>query len=129
MALPSVPDAETREHVLDVLADFIVRAGAARFLRAPVMPGTKTFPDRWAPTVVGVQLLVRRLAWHAELERVGVRAIEIEDERGAQRVTERMPPTRIEAVQVEGAAATFVLRFVGRDDVAGTAAHEVGVAF
>lgn len=129
MALPSVPDAETREHVLDVLADFVVRAGAARFLRAPVMPGVKTFPDRWAPTLVGVQVLVRRLAWHAELERVGVRAIEIEDERGAQRVTERMPPTRIEAAQVKNGAATFVLGFVGRDDVAGTAAHEVGVVF
>jgi hypothetical protein len=129
MALPPVPDAETREHVLDVLADFIVRAGAARFLRVPVTPGVETFPDPWVPTPMGVQLLVRRLAWHAELERDGVREIVVEDRRVAQRVTERMQPTGIEASNVESGVSTFVLGFVGRDDVAGTAAHEVGVVF
>lgn len=129
MALPSAPDAATRERALDVLAELIARGGAERFLRAPVAPGVKTFPDRWAPTLVGVQVLVRRLAWHAGLEGDGVREIAIEDKRAGRPVTERMPATRMEAAQVRGGAATFVLGFVGNDDVVGTAAHEVGVVF
>jgi hypothetical protein len=129
MALPSAPDAATREHVLDVLAELIARGGAGRFLRAPVAPGVKTFPDRWAPTRVGVQLLVRRLALHAGLEREGVKTIEIADKRAGRPVTERMPATRIEAAQVRDGVATFVLGFVGSDDVVGTATHEVGAAF
>jgi hypothetical protein len=129
MALPSAPDLATRERVLDVLADLVARAGAQRLLRAPVTPGERTFPDRWAPTRMGVEVLLRRLAWHAELERDGVRELCVEDRRVAARVTERMPATCIEAVRVKGGAATFVLGFVGRDDVVGTVAHEVGVAF
>jgi hypothetical protein len=40
-----------------------------------------------------------------------------------------MPATRIEAHHVREGVGTFVLGFVGTDDVVGTAAHEVGVAF
>ena len=129
MALPTAPDAATRERLLDVLAELIARGGAERFLRAPVEPGVKAFPDRWARTRVGVQLLLRRLAWHAGLERDGVREISILDRRAGRPVTERMPATRIEAAQVREGAATFVLGFVGNDDVVGTAAHEIGVMF
>ncbi len=129
MALPSAPDAATRERVEGVLAELIARGGAERFLRAPVEPGVKTFPDRWAPTRVGVELLVRRLAWHAGLEREGVRKIVVDDRRAGRPVTERMPATRIEAAQVRAGRASFVLGFVGGDDVVGTAAHEVGVVF
>jgi hypothetical protein len=129
MALPSAPDAATRERVLDVLAELVARAGAERFLRAPVEPGVSAFPDLWAPTRGGVEALVRRLAWHAELEREGVATIAIDDRRAGKPVTERMPATRIEAHHVREGVATFVLGFVGTDDVAGTAAHEVGVVF
>jgi hypothetical protein len=129
MALPSAPDAATRERVLDVLAELVARAGGERLLRAPVEPGVSAFPDRWAPTRGGVEALVRRLAWHAELDREGVKTIAIDDRRAGKPVTERMPATRIEAHHVREGVATFVLGFVGTDDVVGTAAHEVGVAF
>lgn len=130
MAVPGAPDAGTREHVLAQLAELIARAGHVRFLRPPVAPGAQAFPDPWAQTPAGVQVLVRRLAWHAGLEACGVREIVIADHRTTGRpVTERMPATRIEALEVRDGAATFVLGFVGADDVVGTAAHEVGAVF
>ncbi|HTL35937.1 MAG TPA: hypothetical protein VL326_22560, partial [Kofleriaceae bacterium] len=65
MAEPATPDTETREHLLGVLSDFVARTGAAPLLAEPVAPGEKNFPDPWAPTRAGVQLLLRRLVWHA----------------------------------------------------------------
>ena len=129
MADPSAPDAGTREHVLAQLAELVARAGRERFLQPPVAPGPQAFPDPWAQTPAGVQVLVRRLAWHAGLAACGVREIVIADRRTGRPVTERMPATRIEALEVRDGAATFVLGFVGHDDVVGTAAHEVGVVF
>lgn len=129
MAVPSAPDAGTREHVLAQLAELIARAGYVRFLQPPVAPGAQAFPDPWAQTPAGVQVLVRRLAWHAGLSECGVREIVIADRRTGRPVTERMPATRIEALEVRDGAATFVLGFVGADDVVGTAAHEVGAVF
>lgn len=129
MAEPSAPDAGTREHVLALLADFIARAGAERFLRPPVAPGAAAFPDPWAPTPAGVQVLLRRLAWHADLSGCGLRQVKIDDRRAGKPVTERMPATRIEAAELRGGVATFVLGYVGGDDVGGTAAHEVGALF
>src|SRR3569623_3173248 len=126
MAEPSAPDPGTREQVLAQLADLIARAGAARFLRPPVAPGVRAFPDPWAPTPAGLQVLLRRLAWHAALDECGVREIVVLDRRTGRPVTERMPAPRIAALEVRGGAATLVLGFIGADDVAGTAAHEVG---
>jgi hypothetical protein len=65
MGEPEAPDIETREHLLGVLADFIARTGAKSFLFEPVAPGEQNFPEPWANTRAGVQLLLRRLAWHA----------------------------------------------------------------
>ena len=129
MAEPSAPDAGTREQVLALLADLIARAGAERFLRPPVAPGAAAFPDPWAPTPAGVQVLLRRLAAHADLDACGVREVKIDDRRAGKPVTERMPATRIEAAELRGGVATFVLGYVGADDVGGTAAHEVGALF
>jgi hypothetical protein len=129
MAEPSAPDAATRDAVLALLAELIARAGADEFLRAPVAPGAAAFPDPWAPSAAGVQVLLRRLAWHAGLERCGVKTVVVEDRRAGKPVTERMPATRIEATHVRDGTATFVLGYVGADDVAGTAAHEVGAVF
>src|SRR6059058_3536756 len=93
MAEPSAPDAATREQVLALLADLIARAGAERFLRAPVAPGAEAFPDPWAQTPAGVQVLLRRLAWHAGLDACGVRVVAIDDRRAGTPVTERKPAT------------------------------------
>jgi hypothetical protein len=129
MAEPSAPDAGTREQVVAQLTDLIARAGSKRFLRAPVAPGARAFPDPWAQTPAGVQVLLRRLAWHADLEACGLREIAILDRRAGKPVTERMPATRIEALELRAGTATFVLGFIGNDDVVGTAAHEIGALF
>ena len=123
MVEPTQPDADTREHLLGVLGDLIARAGAAPFLLPPVAPGPDAFPDPWAPTRAGVQLLLRRLLWHAGIER----AIELDDRRFAKAPpTERKPATRVELVEVSKDTAKLTLGLVGEDDVVGTLAHEVG---
>jgi hypothetical protein len=144
VASPEAPDLTTRERLLGVLADFISRGGAERFLAAPVVPGSQMFPDPWAASKSGVMLLLRRLAAHAGFES----AITIDDRRHGAPPTERKPATRVELVSVdkpgEGPArrnaaggakvndkttATFAMGFIGSDDVVGTLAHEIGVAF
>lgn len=137
MVEPSQPDRETRERLLGVLAELVAKGGAeggiARFLMPPVAPGPAAFPEPWAPTRAGVQLLLRRLMWHAGIER----GVEVDDELLAKAPpTERKPATRVEAVEVgtgdgtgAGAKARFTLYFVGADDVVGTLAHEVGTIF
>jgi len=122
MAEPAAPDAESREQLLGVLADFIAHTGAAPFLLPPVAPGAKAFPEPWAPTRAGVQLLLRRLLWHADMDR----DVEIDDRRAGAPPTERKPATRVELIEVHGSKAVFALGFVGDDDVVGTLAHEVG---
>ena len=125
MAEPAAPDAETREHLLDVIAELVAREGAASLLLPPVVPGDAAFPDRWAPTKPGVAVLLRRLAWHAGLDR----EIEIEDRRAGAPPTQRKPSTTVEVIEVRTRSAVFVLRFIGEDDVVGTLAHEIGVAY
>jgi hypothetical protein len=122
---PDAPDAATREHLLGVLAELVARGGSAALLLAPVVPGDAAFPDRWAPTKAGVALLLRRLAWHAGLER----DIDIEDRRAGAPQTERKPATSVEVIEVRDKTALFVLRYIGEDDVAGTLAHEIGIAY
>jgi hypothetical protein len=123
MAEPEAPDAETREHLLAVLAEFIAKGGASPLLLPPVEPGDAAFPDRWAPTKAGLAVLLRRLAWHAGIER----DIEIEDRRAGAPPTERKPTTTLELIEVRKKTAVFVLRFLGEDDLVGTLAHEIGV--
>ena len=125
MAEPELPSLAVREALLATTAELIARAGVERFVMEPVEPGAEMFPDHWARTRYGVSVLARRLALHAGLER----AIEIEDRRAGAPPTERKPATRIECVAVTASAARFALGFLGTDDVVGTIAHEIGVAF
>lgn len=125
MATPTKPEAATREKLLVVLGELVARCGEAQFLLPPVEPGEAAFPEPWAPTRVGVQLLLRRLAWHAGIER----EIVIDDQRTGAPPTERKPSTRVELLDVRGKAATFALGFVGADDVVGTLAQEIGTLF
>jgi hypothetical protein len=125
MVEPAEPDVETREHLLEVLGELVARNGAKPLLLPPVMPGEAAFPDPWDATRAGVALLLRRLAWHAGLDQ----AIEVEDRQVGARPTERKPATRVPLVEVRRNAAVFALEFIGADDIAGTLAHEIGVAF
>jgi hypothetical protein len=111
-----------REKLLDVLGELVARGGARSLLLPPIAPGDAAFPEPWAPTKVGVQHLLRRLAWHAGIDR----EITIDDQRAGAPPTERKPATRVELVEVRGKQAHFTLGFVGSDDVVGTLAHEVG---
>lgn len=124
MQSPRSPDPERTEQLLDALADLIARSGASSFLLPPVIPGRESFPEPWRPTRGGVVALLRRLAWHAG----NPREVEVVDERLGAPPTERKPATRISLVQVRPRALVFRLEFLGDDDVAGTLAHELGVA-
>lgn len=115
----------SRARALDMLADLIARGGAAQFLLPPVEPGEAAFPEPWAPSKVGVQLLLRRLAWHAGLDH----EILIDDRRAGAPPTERKPATRVELLEVRGKQACFALGFIGTDDVVGTLAHEIGTLY
>lgn len=124
MAEPAKPDAETRDHLLATLADLIARGGPAPFLLDPVEPGPAAFPEPWQPSRAGVKLLLRRLLWHANIDR----EVEVDDQRaGAAPPTERKPATRVELIEVHATKAVFVLGLLGDDDIVGTLAHEVGM--
>lgn len=125
MTEPSQPDPATREHLLDVLGEFVARNSPAPLLLLPIAPGEKAFPEPWAATRSGITLLLRRLAWHANLDR----DIEVEDRRDGASLTERKPATRVELLEVRRKVAAFALGFIGEDDIVGTLAHEIGVAF
>ncbi|MEO8844142.1 MAG: zinc ribbon domain-containing protein [Kofleriaceae bacterium] len=125
MAEPELPSLAVRDGLLAVTAELIARAGVERFVMDPVRPGAETFPDHWDRTRYGTWVLARRLALHAGLDRT----IEIEDRRAGAPPTERKPATRVECVAVTADEARFALGFLGTDDVGGTIAHEIGVAF
>ncbi len=125
MPVPAKPPAHVRDRLLVQLGELVARGGAAQFLLPPVAPGSEAFPEPWAPTKVGVQLLLRRLAWHAGIDR----SIVIDDQRVAAPPTERKPATRVELVEVRGKDAVFALGFVGADAVVGTLAHEIGTLY
>lgn len=127
--MSSAPDKggpASRERALGILGELIARGGAAAFLLPPVIPGEQAFPDAWAPSKVGVQLLLRRLAWYAGIDGI---EIEIDDRRAGAPPTERKPATRAELVEVREKRACFALGFIGTDDVVGTLAHEIGTLY
>ena len=119
-----MPAPERREQLLAVLAEYVARDGAAALLAPPVVPGEAAFPDLWEPTARGLETLLRRLAWHAGQPR----AIVVIDERLGAPPTERKPETHVELARVRARELELTSWFVGEDDVAGTLAHELGVA-
>ncbi|MBL0213216.1 MAG: hypothetical protein IPQ07_04985 [Myxococcales bacterium] len=121
---PRSPVAERRELLLGVLADLVARGGALPLLAPPVVPGVDAFPEPWRATRGGVRALLRRLAWHAG----NPRTIELGDERLGAPPTERKPETRVGLTMVRAKQLQFRVEFLGEDDVAGTLAHELGVA-
>jgi hypothetical protein len=125
MSEPQTPDAATREHLLAVLAQLVAVAGPGPLLLAPVSADGAAFPDPWAASSSGVELLLRRLVWHAGFDLT----ITVNDRRAGAPPTERKPATSVELVVIRGRSAVFELHFIGDDYIAGTLAHEVGVTF
>jgi len=124
---PSTPDASRRDRLLSVVADLVARGGVGMFLAAPVKPGGAAFPEPWKPTKGGVEALLRRLAWHAG--GLGERSVTIKDDRLGAPPTEHKPQTRVELTEVRQKELAFTLVYVGEDDIVGTLAHEIGVAY
>lgn len=122
---PASPPPARRAQLRSVLAELVAQAGAERFLAAPVVPDLAWFPEAVRRTRGGVVALLRRLAWHAGEDRT----IEIVDERLGAPPTERRPATRVVLTTVRPRELTVRLEYVGEDDVLGTLAHEIGVAF
>lgn len=121
---PRSPTPSRRDALLGVLGDLVARGGAARLLAPPVVPGPDAFPEPWRATRGGVRAVLRRLAWHAGNDR----AIVLNDDRLGAPPTERKPETRVGLTRVSQKELTFRAEFLGEDDVAGTLAHELGVA-
>jgi hypothetical protein len=124
---PSEPDEERRERLLSVTAELVARGGAASLMLPPVKPGGAAFPEPWKATRGGVEALLRRLAWHAG--GLGERSVTIKDERLGAPPTEHKPQTRVDLVEVRQKELAFAVGYIGEDDIVGTLAHEVGVAF
>lgn len=121
---PRTPEPARREWLLGVLAELVARGGAQSLLAVPIVPGEDAFPEPWRATRGGTRALLRRLAWHAG----NPRAISIVDERLGAPPTERKPETRVGLTSVLAKELRFRIEFLGEDDVAGTLAHELGVA-
>lgn len=122
---PVEPNAERRQELLAILGDFVARGGAGPFLAAPIEPGRDAFPEPWKRTRGAAIAVLRRLAWHVG----NPRAIVVDDGRlGAAPPTDRRPETRVALQAVEAKSLHFRIEFLGEDDVAGTLAHELGVA-
>ncbi|HVK89197.1 MAG TPA: zinc ribbon domain-containing protein [Kofleriaceae bacterium] len=124
MATPKVPSATRRDELLAELADLVARGGAESLLAPPVTPGLAAFPEPWRPTRGGAIGLLRRLAWHAG----NPRAVRVIEEAQGAPPTERKPATRAGLTVVTAKEIVFRIEFLGADDVAGTLAHEIGVA-
>ncbi|MCE9571987.1 MAG: hypothetical protein K8W52_02405 [Deltaproteobacteria bacterium] len=112
--------------LLDALASLVDRGGAARFLDAVVVPADESaFPGPWRPTWAGCESLLVRMLWHAYVDLEVV----LRDQRtpAGQRPVPRA--TVLVWLRNAGAVATFSLRSLGPDDVAGVVATQIGRAF
>ena len=122
---PTAPSRERREQLLAILGDLVSRGGPQPLVALPVAPGKGSFPEGFRATRGGMVALLRRLAWHVGDKR----AVVLSDERLGAPPTERKPETRIALTRVTDKELHVTLGFIGNDDVVGTAAHELGVAY
>ena len=120
-----MPSRERRDRLLAILGDLVARGGPQPLLAPPVAPGQGSFPEGMRATRGGMMGLLRRLAWHVGDKR----AVVLSDERLGAPPTERKPETRIALTRMTEKELHFTLGFIGHDDVVGTAAHELGVAY
>jgi hypothetical protein len=122
---PAEPDPERQQHLLGVLGELIAQGGPDALLAPPVVPGKEAFPEPWEPSASGATTLLRRLVQHAGM----TQGIAVVDEQRAALVTERKPETHLEVIAIRNDEIAVRLLFIAEDDVAGTCAHEIGVAY
>ncbi|MFN0245779.1 MAG: hypothetical protein ACKV2T_02655 [Kofleriaceae bacterium] len=121
---PPKPNAERRDQLIAILGDLVARGGPGPFLADPIEPGNAAFPEPWKRTRGATVGVLRRLAWHVK----NPRAIVVDDGRLGAPPTDRRPETRVGLQAVEAKSLQFRIEFLGEDDIAGTLAHELGVA-
>ncbi len=125
---PGQPALARCDELLLLLAAWIARDGAAGLLAVPVEPGRDAFPDPFEASAAGIRTLLRRLAWHAGVG-LDARTVTVRDERAGAPPTSRRPETTIEVTAIRRRELCATLGLIGEDDVLGTAAHELGVAY
>jgi hypothetical protein len=121
---PEAPPAEQRAELLAILGELCAGGGGERFLRPPVTPGVEAFPEPWEATPLAVATVLRRLIAHAAMDM----DVQVADRRVEAGPAPRRHTTELELVELRGPRARFDLFAIGDDDVAGTLAHEIGVA-
>lgn len=126
--MPEKPTAEEREWLLARLVGLVHEGGFERLVSAPLIEiSDEWFPDRWSPTAAGVQVLLRRLFFHARLPEVEVEVVDLrgggEDDGSGLTVSEIVYAGR------SGERASFEIHKLGKDDVIGMLCHEVGKAY
>lgn len=123
------PSSEERAWLTEQLAELIARCGHGPFLCAPVIDdGPQNFPDPPRRGAAGVQLVARRLLWHAGLHDLRAR---VRDLRGRMIPghQQQLADTDAWFAQVNDQVVEFELAALGNDDIIGILSHEVGVAF
>jgi hypothetical protein len=117
---------DQRAHVVR-LGELIRRAGAARFLQAPVVRADKhDFPDAWEPTLASLYRLLYRLYWHAYVDV----EVAIEDVRTPAPTNRQMlANSSIDLLEARDGRVTYQVAAFGNDDIAGLLSHSVGEAF
>lgn len=108
---------------LERFGELVRRHGAERLIGRPLVRADEhDFPEPWRPTLGKLRALVMRMFWHAYASP----EIAIEDDR--TRGTP-MTHTRFSLVAARPGHVTYRLAEIGKDDVAGRVAIEVGRAF
>ena len=108
---------------LERLGELLRRHGAERFIGRPlVRADAHDFPEPWRPTLAKLRTLVMRTFWHAYTSA----ELAFEDARTRNAPLTR---TRFTLIAARPGHVTYRLESIGKDDVAGVVAIEVGRAF
>src|SRR5688500_8772662 len=95
LAMPSTPTPSERDWLIDHLAELIRACGHERFMSAPIIDASpRCFPDPWRADPAGVQVVARRLLWHAGFPD---RRARVRDLRGFEKPTDSRKLTVTEA--------------------------------
>lgn len=121
---PPAPSASECAWLLAELRALCEVAGTGRLLAPPATPSPDLFAT-WQPSPSGVTAVIATLCELADARDLG---IEVHDERHLAVSTDRMRVTEVELTTAAGARPRLALLSIGTDDVAGTLAHDVGVA-
>jgi hypothetical protein len=118
---------DERGWLLDQLRDLIAACGPETFVAARVVqPVPEHFPDRWKPDGAGLQVVARRLLWHAGLGRLRAR---VKDARVRDPVRGGTLRRSSWAADLVDDVLQIELLELGTDDLVGILTHDIGQAY